>query len=479
MYNRIIYELSLKKRKDLTSKEKEIIKEELSKYKKPNIPIYPYVKRNEVYFEIWFDTNHIRGYEEYDDAYDDYRLLVKGKVDIKTLKKPDTQKKKEELITLDDGYRRMLDKHNKQYEKGELKYSSYTKKDSTIRMHILPYFDKKPIVKISKADIAHFVDHILYEEVSYRHKKGEVKKLSPYMQKEVLMYFKALYKETKRWFGIETVIDIDYEVEMPKLFKARRQYRNTVSEIIGNEYKENLKKIYKSIEMIENGIFNPVFGIKLLIECTGMRIDEVIALRISKYDSINKTLLIDSSICWHPNKERTRKSYEETTTKTENDRTIKIANSIARYLDKYLEYLRTISLYEEDMYIFSRLQYSRTKEGMLDPFSLKTFNNHIRQAYELVGLINEENDKPYKNHIARHSFNTLLKNNHIEEYDRKEYIGHSNGISVNEGYTHKSIEEENRIVEVAEKYCLELVGDLLRKYNVIDENLTEISPKFD
>ena len=54
-----------------------------------------------------------------------------------------------------------------------------------------------------------------------------------------------------------------------------------------------------------------------------------------------------------------------------------------------------------------------------------------------------------------------------------------NGTSVNEGYTHKSAEEENRNVEVAEKYCQELIGDLLIKYNVIDENLTEISPKTD
>ncbi|MBR0420812.1 MAG: hypothetical protein IJI66_16745 [Erysipelotrichaceae bacterium] len=52
---------------------------------------------------------------------------------------------------------------------------------------------------------------------------------------------------------------------MPKLFRAKKQYRNAVSEIIDKEYKENLKKIFNSIEKIENGIFNPVFEIKLFL----------------------------------------------------------------------------------------------------------------------------------------------------------------------------------------------------------------------
>ena len=47
----------------------------------------------------------------------------------------------------------------------------------------------------------------------------------------------------------------------------------------------------------------------------------------------------------------------------------------------------------------------------------------------------------------------MLKNNHIEEYDRKLYLGHSTGSGVNEGYTHKSPEEEKRIAEVGDRYC--------------------------
>ena len=58
-----------------------------------------------------------------------------------------------------------------------------------------------------------------------------------------------------------------------------------------------------------------------------------------------------------------------------------------------------------------------------------------------------------KNHLSRHAYNTMLKNNHIEEYDRKLYLGHSTGSGVNEGYTHKSPEEERRIAEVGDRYC--------------------------
>ena len=72
----------------------------------------------------------------------------------------------------------------------------------------------------------------------------------------------------------------------------------------------------------------------------------------------------------------------------------------------------------------------------------------------------KKGDKIPWNHTARHAFNTLLKNNHVEGYDRKVYLGHSPGSGVNEGYTHKSKEEEKRIVEIADNFCRFFVEDI-------------------
>ena len=112
------------------------------------------------------------------------------------------------------------------------------------------------------------------------------------------------------------------------------------------------------------------------------------------------------------------------------------------------------------MYLFSRLDYGRTEHNKLDPFSLKTFTKHIQMAYDHSGLSKEGKTVP-RNHIARHAFNTLLKNNHVEEYDRKAYLGHSNGAGVNEGYTHKSKKEEQKIAKIVDEFCGKIVDEIL------------------
>ncbi len=95
------------------------------------------------------------------------------------------------------------------------------------------------------------------------------------------------------------------------------------------------------------------------------------------------------------------------------------------------------------------------------PFSLKTFDNKLIEAYEKLDLkVDDEKHRKDRNHLARHAFNTMLKNNHVAEYDRKLYLGHSVGTQVNVGYTHRSEDEERKIVEVGEKYCRFLTKDI-------------------
>ena len=424
-------------------------------------PVYLYIKQDEIYFQVRFANQTITGIAEYDDAKDLYKKLKKGEILIDDVKgkKIKNPAKKPSSVTLEDGYKILMEKHMNVYNVGNAKYSSYTKKDSTIRYHILPFFKGKPLSKITEGDIERFVDQIKYHELSLKHKKGEEKLLSVDTQSEVFMYFKKLFKTTRRWFNVKVSIDIDDLMEelidSSESTKAKKKYSQKVGTIIENIY-EDLKILFPSIKEIENGIYNPIFGITLIIFFTGMRIDEVTALTPKDYFPESKSLWINKSITWHPNKKKTKKSYEVTTTKTWDDRTILLPDSICRYLDAYISRLKQLSYYSNDMYIFSRLSYSRTDNELLDPFSLKTYTNHMRKAYIHSGLKTEGDTIP-KNHYARHAFNTLLEKNKIADYDRKVYLGHSPGMGVNEGYTHKSRKEEEKIVEIADNFCRNFV----------------------
>ena len=455
MYNRVIYNLTQKKLKDFTEEDKVIAKEELSRYQRNRIPIYPYIYRKEIYFRIVYKRKTIRGFETYEQAEEAYQKLLKGIVEVSDTQEEIKEQKKLATVTLKDGYDVLLKKHRSAIGRGEVKYSSYSKKETTIKYHILPYFEGKPVAEITRGDIAHFVYHIKTEELSVKTgKKGKQRLLSPGMQHETLMYFKMLYKETLKWFDIETSINIDKEVEMPKLTKSRKKYSRNVGDKISGDYENNMKLILQELAKLEYGIYNPVFGIQLLISCTGMRIDEAIALKPEKFDYEKKTLLIDRSISWHPDKSKTKKSFVETSTKTDAERTILLPDTVAEYLNAFINRLKELTFYSDSMYIFSRLGLARFEEMMLDPYSIKSFDNKLADAYKTLKLMPDDDDRrKEKNHLSRHAYNTMLKNNHIEEYDRKLYLGHSTGTGVNEGYTHKSSEEEKRITEVGDRYC--------------------------
>jgi len=456
VYNRVIYELTQKRTDEFSEEERRIAKDELYRYRRNRIPIYPYIYRREIFFRIVFKNRSFRGFDSFEKAEEIYRQLLYGETEMDDAKAEMKAKRKVVLVTLKDGYRLLMKKHEAAYQNGELKYSSYNKKDTTIRYHILPFFENKPVVQITRGDIAHFVHQIRAEEKSIKtDKNGKAKRLSVAMQHEVLMYFKMLYKETVRWFDLETAVDIDKEVEMPKLTRTKKKYSKEVGEKLSGNYRDYIKIIVQELSKSEYGIYHPAFGLQLMISCTGMRIDEANALKPCKFDYEKKTLLIDKSITWHPDRKSTRKSWEETSTKTDAERTILLPDSIAEYLQACINRLKNLSFYSDKMYLFCRLGLARREDLSLDPYSLKTFDNRLIEIIEKFGLMDDDDKhKKEKNHLARHAFNTMLKNGHVDEYDRKVYLGHSVGTNVHAGYTHSSVEEEKRIIQIGEEFCL-------------------------
>ena len=458
---------------DWSIEDKQKVKDLFNDFKQKGKPIYPYIKRREIYFRIVYNNKFFVGYRDYESAEKVYMDLKDEKIDMEEVDHAPADSEKRR-ITIEDGFNKIMEAHRLAYEAGELKHSSYTKKESDFRLHILPYFKDKPLVKITKADIADFVEQIRYRETSGKKlKNGEEKKISVSLQTEILMYFKMVYKETKRRFDLETSIDIDEEIKMPKLKKTRKEYSKSVEDILNDDYDAKLKSTLESVVKVEKGIFNPVFAICLITNCTGMRIDEVTALKPSKYDCEKKLLLIDRSISWHPNKSNTDSSYEETSTKTDSERIIPLAESLAAYLEAYIGNLKELLYYSKDMYIFSRLDYALRSDSMFDPFSLKTYTNHLRTAKASAEKKDESEVTLIKNHIARHAFNSRLKDNGIEQYDRESYLGHSHSSGANTLYTHGSRFQEEKIVEISEKLCRYLTKDISEFIELTDMKITE------
>ena len=169
--------------------------------------------------------------------------------------------------------------------------------------------------------------------------------------------------------------------------KTRKKYSKEVGEKLSGNYKDSMKIIIQELAKLDYGIYNPAFGLQLMISCTGMRIDEANALKPCKFNYEKKTLLIDRSISWHPDRKSTRKSWEETSTKTDAERTILHPDSIAEYLKAYIDRLKKYTFYSNKMYLFCRLGLARRDDLALDPYSLKTFDNKLIEINSRCGLM--------------------------------------------------------------------------------------------
>lgn len=463
MKHKLVTELCVKPRRSWSSEEKQQVKDLLDGFKQKGKPIYPYIKNREIYFQLVYDNKFFVNYRRYEDAEKDLIGLREGSIKLEDLA-GDSPKKRKELVTLEDAYNKLVEREKLAKKAKEFKNNSFEKNGSDFKYHVFPYFKGKPIIKITRGDIDDYVAQITYnEESQHKRKDGSAKKLSASTQIEILNLFKRLYREAKRYYGIETTIDIDYEVKMPtkQEKKEKRENKKKIDKILNDDYDAKLKKTLESIAIIENGIYNPVFAIELLNHSIGSRINEANALKPSKLDVVNRQLLIDASISWHPDKENTDKSYEETSTKTDEERIISLCDTLFLYLEEYISILKKLSYYSDDMYIFSRLEYSRDDSMKLDPFSLKTFNNHIRFARKHAGIV-DDNGEIYmvKNHIARHAFNSMMKDGGVYDYDREEYIGHAHSGGTNVIYTHKSAAQEKRILKIQERFVRYLTKDI-------------------
>ena len=82
MKHKYIKEITGKKRSGWTKNEIDKVNEILDGLNVPNFPIYAYVKKREVYFQIRYRNVWISGYRNREDALKYYESLIDGTVSI-------------------------------------------------------------------------------------------------------------------------------------------------------------------------------------------------------------------------------------------------------------------------------------------------------------------------------------------------------------------------------------------------------------
>ena len=108
MYNRVIYELTQKKKKDYSDIDKKIIKEELDRYRRIGIPIYPYVYKKEIYFRIVYQNKSIVGFNIFEKAEEAYYRLLNGESNVDEQKEEIKEEKRIATVSLNDGFEVLL-----------------------------------------------------------------------------------------------------------------------------------------------------------------------------------------------------------------------------------------------------------------------------------------------------------------------------------------------------------------------------------
>lgn len=164
-----------------------------------------------------------------------------------------------------------------------------------------------------------------------------------------------------------------------------------------------VKDLFKEIEFSNDYVGVRDKTILMLFYSTGMRLSELVGLRISDVDFAKGTVLILG--------------------KRNKERLLPLLNGVSSQLKEYLKFRESFSgrdlfLTEKGDKIYSKLVY--------------------RLVYKYLGMVTTQD---YKGpHILRHSFATHLSNNGADLMAIKELLGHES-LAATQVYTHNSIEK--------------------------------------
>lgn len=170
--------------------------------------------------------------------------------------------------------------------------------------------------------------------------------------------------------------------------------------------KEEINILFQNVTSKEKYI-NRSYSVLILIY-TGMRISELLNLRVEDINLVDKTIFIKES-------------------KTPDGiRTIPIPDKIV--------YLFENNIKPDETYF---LQGSREEK--------ENYQGYIRKFYKMLNLLNIED---HTIHDTRHTFATMLNNADVNGTSIIKLIGHSNFSTTQNIYTHKDVEELRKAVNL-------------------------------
>lgn len=292
-----------------------------------------------------------------------------------------------------------------------LKPQSYNSTVSMLNKHILPYFGKMKLDKITSSDVQTFINSLSKKTINYVNARSIISRI---LQHGVLL--QLIQHNPAR------------DIVLP-----RKQKKD--SDKVKFIEKDDLKKFLDYIEKYKLRNYKTNFNYVLykLLLATGLRIGEACALEWSDIDLINGTINIDKTYSKSIRRLSTTKSKSGT-------RLISIDQATVNMLKLYQVRQRQL---------FHEVGGKAPKVVFATP-TRKYFHTFVRQN-ALDRACIEAGIPRFTFHAFRHTHASLLLNAGISYKELQYRLGHSNIAMTLDVYSHLSKDKEKEAVSYFEK----------------------------
>jgi len=291
-----------------------------------------------------------------------------------------------------------------------LKPQSYNSTVSMLNKHILPYFGKMKLDKITSSDVQTFINDLSKKTINYVNARSIISRI---LQHGILL--QLIQHNPAR------------DIVLP-----RKQKKD--SDKVKFIEKDDLKKFLDYIEKdkLRNYKTNFNYVLYKLLLATGLRIGEACAVEWSDIDLINGTINIDKTYSKSIRRLSTTKSKSGT-------RLISIDQATVNMLKLYQ--VRQRQLFHE---------VGGVPEVVFSTPTRKYFHTFVRQN-ALDKTCKEAGISRFTFHAFRHTHASLLLNAGISYKELQYRLGHSNIAMTLDVYSHLSKDKEKEAVSYYEK----------------------------
>lgn len=319
----------------------------------------------------WYFKSYKKDFNGNNRAYKSKRFLTKKEAEEAErlfLVKKDNPMNKEFILVAADYLEDLKKRRN------ESTYYSY-KKD--YENHIYDFFKKM------------FINEITVNNIKGWHEYLENKKISVDYMNKIYNILKCIFDFAMKNYGLE-----NNPVKIVGRFEKRHD------QVIKDEEKIRyitFEDFNKFISVIDNILWNTFFN---FLFYTGMRRGEVQALNWNDIDFENSLIIVNKSLSVKTNKD----IYKITTTKTKQNRKIKMSKHLKDVLLNYKKEMMKYSDFNEKWFVFGNSRF--LPQTSIDRYKHKYFEKYNNEHKDKI--------KEITIHEFRHSHVSLLINEYIK-----------------------------------------------------------------